>query len=162
MLKQKKGVEAWLHEEEFDESDRMWHQRQPDDNCTYYEHVEKLPEYSSSLRHLKLYKLSWRDLDPYYMMDAASIRIARLVNVPDGTDFLDMCGAPGGKSLVMLDQMLRSESAIRSRLVSNEMGFKRTKTLRQVLESFVPEPVRQRHLSVSSVDAKFCNVIITV
>lgn len=154
MLRQKKGVEAWLHEEEFNRSDSMWYGMVPNDHCTYYEHFEKLPEFSSKLQHLKLYKLSWRDLDPYYVMDAASIRIARLLDTFEGTDFLDMCGAPGGKSLVILDKMLRHESGIRCKLVSNEMGFKRTKTLKHVLESFVPEPVRQRHLSVSSVDAK--------
>ena len=154
MLRLKKGVEAWLQEEEFKKSDAMWYGMQPHDHCTYYEYFEKLPEFSSKLQHLKLYKLSWRDLDPYYMMDAASIRIARLVDMEEGTDFLDMCSAPGGKSLVMMDQMLRNESGVLCKLVSNEMGFKRTTTLKHVLESFIPENIRTKHLSVANVDAK--------
>ena len=165
LLRQKKDVEAWLKEDEFRKADKMWYETLPDCNCTYYEYFEKLPEFSAKLRHLKLYKLSWKDLDPYYLMDPASVRIARLIqqlNVLPNGDFsvMDMCAAPGGKSLIFLDQILNrnminiDESNNNCKLISNEMGFKRINNLKQVINSFVPNEIQTKHLVLTNVDGK--------
>eukprot|EP01083_Nonionella_stella_P157395 510997_1 len=154
-LRQKRDVDAWLHEDEFKQNDKMWLQTIPDDMCTYYEHIEKLPEFSTQLKHLDLIKLSWRDLDPYYVMDAASIRIARVIDPSQGSVFLDMCSAPGGKSLVMFDNILNNHnSELQCKLVSNEMGFKRSNTLKQVIDTFIPKDVYSKYGVMTNVDAK--------
>ena len=144
----------------------MWYKLMPDSNCTYYPHFEKLPEFSTKLKHFKLYKLSWMDLDPYYLIDPASIRIARLLinnekinneKINNDRCILDMCSAPGGKSLIILDSMLNNNNNNNNndcKLISNDMGFKRKSNLQQVINSFIPSDIQKKHLILTNVDGK--------
>lgn len=165
LLRQKRDVAAWMKEDEFKIADKMWYETFPGQNdCTYYDYFENLPEFSTKLKHLKLYKLSWRDLDPYYLIDPASVRIARIINQLDifpnnDLNVLDMCSSPGGKSLILLDQLLNRNTNFidknnnNCKLISNEMGFKRIKNLKEVINSFVPKDLF-KHITITNVDGK--------
>ena len=45
-------------------------------------------------------------LSDYYLMDAASILPVLALNLAPGDHVLDMCAAPGGKTLTILQTML--------------------------------------------------------
>ena len=72
---------------------------------------------------------------PVYRMDPASVVAARALGVQPGEQVLDMCAAPGGKSLVLLEQLFSqtqssnlgelSADALEGRLVANELSAKR-------------------------------------
>ena len=145
MLRQRRDVDAWLNEDDFRAMDSAWHRTRPDAHSTYFPFSD-----SANINCQRVLKLSWADLDPYYVMDAASVRIARLMRpfLSDGV-CADFCASPGGKSLVMLSDM--NEKA---RLVCNEMGFRRSDQLRAVLSSFVPAAQQQRQVTLSNLDAK--------
>ncbi|ETO11985.1 hypothetical protein RFI_25391 [Reticulomyxa filosa] len=115
-------ADAWINQEEFKKKDKEWLQVTPttvsakDGGCipTYYEDQKqlKLIQQYSTVNQQKRYqiiKLSHLDLDPYYLLDAASIRVARILHVTNRTDglYLDMCSSPGGKALVIAGGMLK-------------------------------------------------------
>jgi 16S rRNA C967 or C1407 C5-methylase (RsmB/RsmF family) len=78
-------------------------------------------------------------LRPYYVMDLASIFPALALNVQPGDRVLDMCAAPGGKTLILAEGIKHSGF-----LVANEISSQRRARLKQVIEDFVPTEVRQR------------------
>jgi 16S rRNA C967 or C1407 C5-methylase (RsmB/RsmF family) len=75
----------------------------------------------------------------FYFMDPASIAAANALEVQEGDEVLDLCAAPGGKSLVLAEQLRNS-----GRLVSNEMSDKRRGRLRAVLEDYLPPETLER------------------
>eukprot|EP01084_Bolivina_argentea_P014496 27100_1 len=155
-----RDVDAWMREDEFLAADKQWYNTQPNSASTYYEYFEKLPEYSTTLKHLELYKLSWKDLDPYYVLDPASVRIARLLNPCNGSVFLDMCASPGGKSLIILDNIIKNHnSELQCKLVINEMSFKRTKLLKETIELFIPSDIQKEHCVLTNIDAKLWGLV---
>ncbi|XP_030063178.1 5-cytosine rRNA methyltransferase NSUN4 [Microcaecilia unicolor] len=72
----------------------------------------------------------------YYLMDAASILPVLALNVQPGDDVLDLCAAPGGKSLALL-QMERCRH-----LTANDISASRTGRLHTILQSYVPRELR--------------------
>ncbi|XP_017286223.1 5-methylcytosine rRNA methyltransferase NSUN4 [Kryptolebias marmoratus] len=69
----------------------------------------------------------------YYLMDAASVLPCLALDVKDGDTVLDLCAAPGGKSLALLQtQLIRF-------LCANDSSVSRTKRLKQVLQSYIPK-----------------------
>jgi 16S rRNA C967 or C1407 C5-methylase (RsmB/RsmF family) len=75
----------------------------------------------------------------YYVMDPASIFAARALGVESGDHVLDMCAAPGGKSLV-LAEALREDGE----LIANEMSEPRRERLKKVIQQYIPRSVRDR------------------
>lgn len=69
-----------------------------------------------------------------YFLDAASYEIALALQVKPGMMVLDMCAAPGGKSLV-LASLLQGQG----RLVCNDRSQDRRARLRRVLQESLPE-----------------------
>ena len=67
-------------------------------------------------------------LNPYYM-DRTSIEVASLLPVKEGDTVLDMCAAPGGKTLILLSKLNGS-----GRLVSNDRSPERRERLRRSIE----------------------------
>ncbi|MFT4542996.1 MAG: 16S rRNA C967 or C1407 C5-methylase (RsmB/RsmF family) [Planctomycetota bacterium] len=91
-------------------------------------------------------------LDPagmprWYAMDIASIVAAQSLQVAEGDRVLDMCAAPGGKSLV-----LASGLGSRGELVVNDRSSTRRARLRKVLDQYLPVELRAR-VTVSGHDA---------
>ena len=75
-------------------------------------------------------------LEPYYL-DEASVFAAESLGVLPGDRVLDMCAAPGGKSLVLASR-LRGEGSLQS----NDRSPDRRIRLSHVLENSLPEQWR--------------------
>ncbi|KAF0047147.1 hypothetical protein F2P81_000780 [Scophthalmus maximus] len=83
----------------------------------------------------------------YYLLDAASVLPCLALNVQEGHYVLDLCAAPGGKALAILQAQ-----AIRF-LCVNDTSASRTTRLRQVLHSYVPkEFLNEKNLRITSFD----------
>ncbi|KAK7865862.1 hypothetical protein R5R35_003978 [Gryllus longicercus] len=67
----------------------------------------------------------------YYLMDGGSVLPVLALGIEPGDTVLDMCAAPGGKSLVML-QTLHT-----GRLVCNDVQESRTKRIHSVLNQYL-------------------------
>ncbi len=74
-----------------------------------------------------------------YVMDAASVLAARALDVRPGEDVLDLCAAPGGKALVLMEALREH-----GRLTTNDRSKRRCARLRAVLRQHLPEPVLAR------------------
>jgi 16S rRNA C967 or C1407 C5-methylase (RsmB/RsmF family) len=74
----------------------------------------------------------------HYNLDAGSVRVARALPITDGARILDLCAAPGGKSLILAERMGSGE------LVANELSAARRGRLKQILSDYLPPPVRER------------------
>ncbi len=93
-----------------------------------------------------------QDVFAFYVMDAASIVAARNLNLSPGQRVLDMCAAPGGKSLILAEQLFRDLDSQRnalesqsmgSELILNELSADRRERLQKVLKSYIPYDQRQ-------------------
>ena len=72
-------------------------------------------------------------LEPYFM-DEASVYAARALGVKPGDDVLDMCAAPGGKTLIIAS-MLKGDGSLQS----NDRSPDRRLRLQHVIENSLPE-----------------------
>jgi 16S rRNA C967 or C1407 C5-methylase (RsmB/RsmF family) len=77
------------------------------------------------------------NITDYYILDAGSVLATEALDVQPDDTVLDICAAPGGKTLSVL-QRLDSKYG---RLTSNEIASDRRRRLRQVIEAYVPENV---------------------
>ena len=81
-----------------------------------------------------------------YLMDPASEIVARALEVKSSDSVLDLCAAPGGKSLILAEEMSfpNSESwrAPLGELISNEMSEGRRIRLVRVLNEYIPKERR--------------------
>ncbi|MDR0539535.1 MAG: 16S rRNA methyltransferase [Spirochaetaceae bacterium] len=83
-----------------------------------------------------------------YLLDAASVQAACELALPETAQtVLDMCAAPGGKSLVIASRMPAN-----CVLVANELSSERRRRLARVLDGHLPPPLRSR-VKVSGFDA---------
>ncbi|KGL76847.1 5-methylcytosine rRNA methyltransferase NSUN4, partial [Tinamus guttatus] len=73
----------------------------------------------------------------YYLLDAASLLPVLALNIKPGDLVLDLCAAPGGKTLAIL------QTGLCGHLAANDISISRTKRLHQVLNSYVPKQVKE-------------------
>ena len=85
-------------------------------------------------------------LEPYFM-DRTSIETAMLLPIEEGLDVLDMCAAPGGKSIVIASRLKGS-----GRLVSNDRSPDRRGRMRKAFETSLPEDWRS-NITITGHDA---------
>lgn len=99
----------------------------------YPEDLEKLELFKDE--HSPLLQKSFpKNQEAYYALDYASALVASLLPLPDSEGkVLDMCAAPGGKSLI-----LRERLALKCKLVCNEINTKRRLRLLTVLKDHMP------------------------
>jgi len=83
---------------------------------------------------------------PYYL-DRASVRAARALEVKPGDEVLDLCAAPGGKTLVLATALQGS-----GKLVSNDRSPDRRGRLKRVVAEHLPEEW-QACITVTGFDA---------
>ncbi len=74
-----------------------------------------------------------------YVLDPASVFVGEAVGVQDGEKVLDMCAAPGGKSLVMSGALKTS-----GLLVSNDISNDRRLRMKKMLDQYLPESAKAR------------------
>ncbi|XP_063812358.1 tRNA (cytosine(34)-C(5))-methyltransferase, mitochondrial [Pseudophryne corroboree] len=91
-------------------------------NC----YIHRKPKRFPSQRH------QHGKIKEYYILNASSLLPVLALDVKDGEAVLDMCAAPGGKSIVLLQCMSPGH------LHCNEPDINRSRWLKQTLESFVP------------------------
>ncbi|XP_044298358.1 tRNA (cytosine(34)-C(5))-methyltransferase, mitochondrial isoform X1 [Varanus komodoensis] len=86
-------------------------------------------------------------LKEYYLLNAASVLAVLALKVEKGEKVLDMCAAPGGKSIATL------QYALPGLLHCNEYDYLRSCWLKQTLESFIPES-QMSLVTVSQLDGR--------
>lgn len=74
-----------------------------------------------------------------YVMDPASWWAAKALEVQEGDDVLDLCAAPGGKSLILAESLREAGT-----LVANEMSESRRDRLMGVIRQYLPRDLRER------------------
>lgn len=74
-----------------------------------------------------------------YFMDPGSILVAEHLQVKEGDIVLDMCAAPGGKTLVLFEKLIES-----GELFANEISESRRHRLKKVIQDFIPRDKRER------------------
>uniref|UniRef100_A0A663E7H2 NOP2/Sun RNA methyltransferase 3 n=1 Tax=Aquila chrysaetos chrysaetos TaxID=223781 RepID=A0A663E7H2_AQUCH len=74
-------------------------------------------------------------LKEYYLLNASSLLPVLALEVKDGEDVLDLCAAPGGKSIAIL------QCAYPGQFHCNEYDDLRSRWLKQTIESFIPYPL---------------------
>lgn len=86
-----------------------------------------------------------------YFLDAASVVAASSLPLENAENILDMCAAPGGKTLVLASRM-KSDA----RLTSNDRAVPRVNRLTETCNSCLPEETRKRVTVTCSDAAKMC------
>lgn len=105
----------------------------------YYssQYQQRWTELKSSLYKENIYvKFSYLENEPYYL-DPASVCAATIL--PSSEKNLDLCAAPGGKSLIL--SSLMDEKSI---LYSNERSNERKNRLVKVINTCLPEDISSR------------------
>jgi 16S rRNA C967 or C1407 C5-methylase (RsmB/RsmF family) len=74
-----------------------------------------------------------------YIMDPASVMVARALEVQSGDRVLDMCAAPGGKSLVLIEALAED-----GEIFCNDLSPERRERLKKVIQQYVPRTIRDR------------------
>ncbi|XP_010885082.1 tRNA (cytosine(34)-C(5))-methyltransferase, mitochondrial isoform X1 [Esox lucius] len=86
-------------------------------------------------------------LKPYYLLNAASLLPVLALGVKDGDRVLDLCSAPGGKALAII------QAANPALLCCNEVDPHRRDWLAKTLESFIPQSLSSA-ITVSNQDGR--------
>lgn len=87
-------------------------------------------------------------LAPYYFMDGASYLAPYFLNPKVGEKVLDLCAAPGGKSLVLAFLMKG-----KGHLTSNDKSTDRRFRLQRVIRSYMPQEFLENSLRITGFDA---------
>lgn len=74
-----------------------------------------------------------------YIMDPASAFAARALQVQAGDRVLDLCAAPGGKTLILAEALRES-----GELICNDVSAERRERLKKVIQQYIPREVRDR------------------
>lgn len=78
------------------------------------------------------------DVQVFYKMDPASVLVATALDVQPEDLVLDMCAAPGGKTLILAEKLNGT-----GQLVSNEYSNARRERLVRVVREYLPHEMRQ-------------------
>jgi 16S rRNA C967 or C1407 C5-methylase (RsmB/RsmF family) len=89
-------------------------------------------------------------LEPYYLLDEASIVPADVLNVLDNEVVCDMCSAPGGKALRIFFQNPNIK------LYCNEVSQNRRYKLQKLIQSFIPQSLINNIFITGFDGAKLC------
>ncbi len=91
--------------------------------------------------------LSSNSILDFYNMDRASAVVPYFMEISSGQNVLDMCAAPGGKSLIIWELMNAS-----GKLVLNDISQSRRFKLKNIINSYIPKQL-QHGIQISGMDA---------
>ncbi len=86
-----------------------------------------------------------------YFLDSASVFAALCLPLKNAQNILDLCAAPGGKTLVLASRMPEDAT-----LFSNERSASRVNRLKKVVQTCLPESINQRVKVSCSDGATWC------
>ena len=78
----------------------------------------------------------------YYFLDPASVIVAQSLPVKPGDRVLDMCAAPGGKSLILAEKLFLNADETIGELICNELANPRRERLKYILQNYIPREKR--------------------
>lgn len=88
-------------------------------------------------------------LRDYYILDAGSVLATEALALEPHDRVLDLCAAPGGKSLAILQKL---DPRMGGQLTVNELSNDRRRRLRQVLDEYLPPDVVEEAITVTGRD----------
>jgi 16S rRNA C967 or C1407 C5-methylase (RsmB/RsmF family) len=87
----------------------------------------------------------------YYLMDAASILAVEALNIEAGNRVVDLCAAPGGKSLLCAYKL--KETGL---LVSNDRSAARRARIHKIFDEYIPKTKQANHKVTGHDATKWC------
>ncbi|XP_019638713.1 PREDICTED: putative methyltransferase NSUN3 isoform X1 [Branchiostoma belcheri] len=106
----------------------------------FYIHPENRHVWFPKLKHVP------GQLKSYFLQGASSLLPVLALDVQQDDSVLDMCAAPGGKSLALL------QAAELGLLTSNEPDLWRRRRLAETLQSYIPQEILQTRVDVSKLN----------
>ncbi len=91
---------------------------------------------------------------PFYRMDPASLFPAKALAVENGQTVIDLCAAPGGKSLILIEDLFRCDLGydLEGVFIANELSPKRRHRMMTVFKRYLPHEIRKK-IFIKSLDA---------
>ncbi|HRO66096.1 MAG TPA: RsmB/NOP family class I SAM-dependent RNA methyltransferase [Pseudobdellovibrionaceae bacterium] len=86
-----------------------------------------------------------------YIMDPASLAPAFALEVQSGEKVLDLCAAPGGKTLILAEALF-ADGDQSGELVANDLSPERRGRLIKVLQQYIPREIRDGNVFVTGKD----------
>lgn len=85
----------------------------------------------------------------YYILDAGSVLATEALDIQPHDRVLDLCAAPGGKSISILQRL---DARAGGHLTANEISPDRRRRLRQVMDEYIPKEIREDIVTVVGKD----------